>query len=283
LKREIIATILSNAVVNRMGIAFAHRMAADHGVTRAEVLKAYAAAHDIFQADRYWRAIEGLDNQVPTTLQYRLMQRATGLLKHATGWMLGAKLTEQYRVGELAARYGEAVAELEKRLPEELSPAYRQEWEAVVAGLRAERLPEATARSLANTLMLGSALDIADLAVEAGVPLQEAAAVYFHTGERFRMLWLHAAIVALKVSGNWQALARNNLRDDAYRIHRMLAARVLQHPGAAPEARVDAWIAANERRVRFAQTRLSELQATASTDFQALAVAVRELRKLRSL
>ena len=84
-------------------------------------------------------------------------------------------------------------------------------------------------------------------------------------------------------SGIFGPLARTNLRDDAYRIHRRLAGQILRQSGDTPEARIEAWIAANERPVRFALNRLSELQASGHADFQALAVAVRELRKLRTL
>ncbi|WP_428312374.1 NAD-glutamate dehydrogenase [Hydrocarboniphaga sp.] len=282
LKREIIATILSNAIVNRMGIAFAHRMAADHGVLRAEVLKAYATAHEIFRGDHYWRGIEALDNQVPAPLQYRLMQRATGLLKHATGWLVRSRLSER-AVSDLIACYREPVAQLEASLPSILSPAYREEWDRSYNAIVADKVDEPLAHSLANTLVLGCALDIADLAEQAAMPLAETAAVYFAVGERLRMPWLHSAILALKVSDQWQALARNNLRDDAYKIHRRITARVLTQEGANAEARIDAWTAAHEREVRFAMNRVAELQASNGADFQALAVAVREVRKLRAL
>jgi len=282
LKREIIATILSNAVVNRMGIAFAHRMAADHGVARADVLKAYATAHEILGGDAYWRGIESLDNRVAAALQYRLMQRATGLLKHATGWLVSSGAAAR-SVGSLVAHYREPVAAFEAALPDVLSPAYRDEWDRSFAAIRADGVDEPLARMLANTLVLGCAFDIVDLAQGAQAPLDRAAAVYFAVGERLRMPWLHAAILALKVGDQWQALARNNLRDDAYRIHRRITARVLLQPGDSAEARVDAWAAAHEREVRFALNRMAELQTSGGADFQALAVAVREVRKLRML
>ncbi len=283
LKREIIGTILSNAVVNRMGVSFAHAMAADHGVESAMVLKAYAAVHEIFNGDDYWQRIEALDNRVPTAVQYRLMQRVSGLLRHATTVLVRSRLVERAGVGELVQRYREAEAELDRSLPEPLSPAYREEWDKAVAAEVADGIDEPLARSLANARVLGSALDIADLASEAGVSLGEAATVYFQVGERLRMPWLHLSIVALKAANHWQLLARNNLRDDTYQLHRKLAGQILRQSGDSVDARIDAWIAAHERPIRFALNRLVELQASGGADFQSLAVAVRELRKLGSL
>jgi glutamate dehydrogenase len=282
LRREIVATILSNAIVNRMGAGFAQLWAEDHGLTRAEVLKAYATAHQIYGGDDYWLAIEALDNQVPAALQYRLMNYAIGLLKHATGWFTRSQYAQR-PVKDAVQRFTTSVAAVEKLLPEVLPPSYREDWERTVTNLRKERVPETLALRLANTRALGGALDIAELAEHANVSITEAAGVYYLAGERFHMLWLYAAINELPTSGKWQALARVNLRDDAYLIHRQLAGRILQTAGANPQERLERWSAANERRVKLGLARLAELQTANTREFATLAVAVREIRKLRML
>jgi len=282
LRREIVATILSNAVVNRMGIAFAHRFAEDHGAPRADVIKAYAMAHELFDADRYWHAIQALDNQIPAALQFRLFGRAIGLVKHATTWLLNAKHTQR-PIGEAITRLKRPIAEIEALLPDLLPPTYRSDWDKAVAGMEKDGTPPKLARQLANTMVIGSAPDIAELAAETQVSLEEAAGVYFGIGDRLRMLWLLSSIIALQVQGGWQSLARSNLRDDAYRLHRLLAGRILQHPGRTAEERIEAWTRAHEQRVRFGIQRLQELHSSSPLDFLVLAVGVRELRKLSQL
>ena len=282
LKREIVATMLSNAVVNRMGAGFAHLWAEDHGLTRGEVVKAYATAHRIYAGDGYWHAIEALDNRVPAALQYRLMARAVGLLKHVTGWLTQSRYAAR-PVQEAVDRFAGPVAELGALLPETLPTSYREDWQRTVDDFVGDGAPHDVAMRIANTRALGAAPDIVELADEAGVPLAEAAAVYYLVGERFDMLWLYAALNDLPSDDKWRALARVNLRDDAYRIHRQLAGRILALPGDTAQAKLDGWTAANERRVRIGTARLSELRGFGSQEFEALAVAVRELRKLRLL
>ncbi|HUS24880.1 MAG TPA: NAD-glutamate dehydrogenase [Candidatus Binatia bacterium] len=282
LRREIIATILSNAVVNRMGIAFAHRFAEDHGVPRADVLKAYATAHEMFEADRYWSAIQSLDGKVAAQLQFRLFGRAIGLIKHATTWLLNAKLTAQ-PVGDTIERYRKGIKTVEGLLPEILPPSYRHDWDKAITGMETDGTPKALAHDLANTMAIGSAPDIVDLALDAKVPLAEAAGVYFGVGDKLRILWLLSSIVGLQVQGKWQALARANLRDDSYRLHRLIACRVLTRPGKNAEERIDNWVKENEARVKFGIQRLQELHVAGPLDFLVLAVGVRELRKLSQL
>jgi glutamate dehydrogenase len=282
LRREIVATVLSNAVVNRMGIAFAHRFAEDHGLPRADVIKAYAMAHEAFDADRYWTAIQALDNRAPAALQFKLFGRAIGLVKHATTWLINAKYTQR-PIGEVIGRFKKPIAEVETLLPEVLPPSYRNAWDKAVESMEKDGTPPKLARELANTMVIGSAPDIADLALEAKVPLAEAAGVYFGIGDRLRVLWLLSSIIGLNVQSEWQALARSNLRDDAYRLHRLIAARILQQPGKAAEERIEGWIKAHEARLKFGIQRLQELQVTTPVDFMVLAVGVRELRKLSQL
>jgi glutamate dehydrogenase len=282
LRREIIATMLTNAVVNRMGASFSHRLAEDHGTRRAEIIKAYATAHHIYNGDRYWDALEALDNQVAAKLQYKLFDRAVGLLKHATSWFVNSRAVAK-PIAETVERFDKPVREVEKLLPAALPRSYREDWDKSVSAMRQDGVNEPLAVMLANAKALGSALDIVELAAVGSVPLAEAAGVYFQIGERFRFLWLLGAIVNLQVQNKWHALARTNLRDDVYRVQRMLSERVLLHKAKTPEARIDAWVAANERKVKFALERLQELQSGGAVDFMGLAVAARELRKLRTL
>ncbi|MES2682204.1 MAG: NAD-glutamate dehydrogenase [Pseudomonadota bacterium] len=281
LKREIIATILSNAVANRMGVSFAHRLAEDHGHDRGEVLKAYATAHEVFGGDAYWREIESLDGVLPAATQYRLVGIAAGLLKHATGWLLMAGYARKPVLASVD-RFSAAIRELEALLPAAMPQTYLEDWNRTVAQLTAEKVPEILAKRLASTRVLGAAMDITELAMEANVTLADAAAAYFATAERFRLLWLYAAINNLQVQGKWHALARQNLRDDLFHIHRLLAGRILKIPGSAAE-RIDSWVAQNAEQIGFAERRIADLGTSGAVDFERLVVAVRELRKLRSL
>lgn len=282
LQRELVATVLSNAVVNRMGCAFVHRFAEDHGIARASVVKAYAIVHEIFDADRYWLPIQQLDGQIPAALHLRLFGRATGLMKYVTSWLLSEHWVAR-PIQESVTHFRDGIAELAGMLPDILPMGYRAEWEQAAAGMQSEGVPETLAQQLANTMVLGSAPDIIELAGEAGVSVAHAAGVYFAVGDRLQVLWLLSEILGQKASSKWQAQARANLRQDVYRLHRKLAARVLLQPGDTPEAQLDAWMQHNDRHLAFSLQRMQELQALASHDFMTLAVAVRELRDLRYL
>lgn len=93
------------------------------------------------------------------------------------------------------------------------------------------------------------------------MPLKLAAEVYFLVGDRLQILWLLSSIIDLSVQGRWQALARANLREDTYRLHRQVAAKVLEQEGDNAAARFAAWEGKSSRKVAFGIHRLQTLQA----------------------
>ncbi|EKF75042.1 NAD-glutamate dehydrogenase [Alcanivorax hongdengensis A-11-3] len=282
LRRELIATVLANAVVNRMGFCFAHRYADEHGLALHEPVKAYAMAHAIFDGDAFWAPLDALDNHIDSRVQLRLYGRVIGLMKHITSWLINYRWAQR-PVKEAVGRYRDAIAELSNSLPRLLPGSYLEDWQDAVAGMEEDGVPTEVARQLANTMVLGSAPDIIELASSAQVSVEEAAQAYFLVGDSLHILWLLSSIIGLTVQSRWQALARSSLREDTYKLHRQVTAKVLEQPGDGAQARFQHWQEQAPTQVRFGIMRLQALQSDSVHDFMSLAVGVRELRKLRSL
>ena len=63
LRREIIATIVVNDVINSMGITFVARMAAETGRRADEICRAFLIAREVSQARKHWDDVEALDQR----------------------------------------------------------------------------------------------------------------------------------------------------------------------------------------------------------------------------
>ena len=151
---------------------------------------------------------------------------------------------------------------------------------------RSERLvsagvPTDVARRVAVLPTLFAVFDIVEVADEAGVEVEEVAAVHFRLGERLGLHWLRDRIVALPRDDRWRALARAALRDDIYGLHRQLTAEVLRSGGSDSDvaSRVEAWIESNPAAARTERT-LAEIRVGKVFDTTTLPVAVREVRNL---
>ncbi len=88
LRREIIATAITNSLINRMGPVFPVRAQDDTGADPAAIARAYSIAREVFAVRDIWAQIEALDNRIPAAVQYTAMFQTTRLLRHMTYWLL---------------------------------------------------------------------------------------------------------------------------------------------------------------------------------------------------
>jgi glutamate dehydrogenase len=280
LRREIIATALTNSIVNRMGPTFVTRAQEETRASAAEIARAYTIARESWDLRTQWAAIEALDHRVPAATQYTMLEDTARLLRHATYWLL------RRRRGDLAvepavSEHREAFAALARGLPEALAGEEAARYEARRLALRAQGVPESLATFVAGTDALDAAPDVAWLARRHRLAVPTAAAAYFTCGARAGLDTLRFSVEGLQVDGAWQVVARAGLRDQARDTQRELADRVLatRRRGSA-SARVEAWFATRGPALAVWQRRLADVRALERQDFATLSVVLAAAREL---
>ena len=99
LKREIIATHVTNSMLNRVGGTFVHYIMEITGFSPAEIVRAYLLAREVFVLAPLWKEIEALDNKVGDRVQAEMVIEADRLIVRATAWFLRSRrLTEDMAV-----------------------------------------------------------------------------------------------------------------------------------------------------------------------------------------
>src|SRR5262249_52237060 len=88
LRREIIATHVTNSMINRVGSTFVHRMQEETGAPAPDVVRAYLIVREVFGFVELWRASEALDYQVPDRTQTAMIIDGLRLIVRATLWFL---------------------------------------------------------------------------------------------------------------------------------------------------------------------------------------------------
>ena len=91
LHREIIATVVTNEIVNRARITFVHDMRARTGRSAPEIAQAYMIVREVFELRNLWTEIEALDNKVAAQVQIEMLLEIADLVERAAGWLLYRK------------------------------------------------------------------------------------------------------------------------------------------------------------------------------------------------
>ncbi|NLA68240.1 MAG: NAD-glutamate dehydrogenase [Gammaproteobacteria bacterium] len=280
LKREIIATAVTNSTINRMGATFLLRMQEDTGRTPAEVAKAYTVTRETLEARSLWAQIDALDGKVAESVQIDALQVIWSLQRSFTRWLLSrpgelpdiSSAVERYHGGFQAIRAGEGI------LTDGQRPAYEQS----LADWKAKGMPDDLGGQLAALPYLEACPDIIELARERKRKPVDVARAHFRLAEALDLPWLVQQIDALPVDGRWHAVAHGALRDELAARHRALVGQVLSMPGRDADAKVAQWLRRDDAALKFTLGMLSELAAQKTLDYPTASVAVRRLAQLAS-
>ncbi|MPZ86696.1 MAG: NAD-glutamate dehydrogenase [Nitriliruptorales bacterium] len=280
LRREIIATCLSNTIVNEAGMTFVHRLGEETGAPSDEVARAFTVAREVFDVEGMQASIVALDNQVAAETQTAMILDARRLVERATRWLLRPR--RPIDITAMISRYAHGPAALGALLPEVLSGAEREAIERAGEALIAQEVPPGLAGRVAVLDIMLAALPLVEVEAKTGEPIQAAASIYFLLSEKLELGWLRRRITALPRDDRWQTLARDAMRDDFFSQHRALTAAVLHATGREdpPEARLASWLAQCDEPVQRCLSVLGDLQAGDVHDLAGLSVALRELRLL---
>jgi glutamate dehydrogenase len=287
LKREILATHVANALVNRVGCAFVHRLQEETDAKASEIVRACMMARDVFDIDDVWRRIDALDNRVADDVQARMFVEVARLMERAALWFLRQLQTEQgVREGSgvraLIERCREAAARLAPRLPALLPSAELEALDERRGLLEQAGVDSELAGRVASGEISVAVLDIAEVAANAAQPLELVAGVYFALGTVLDYGFIAERASALPTHTHWDMLARAAALAELARLKRALTASALAR---APERATAETIAAawREQRApqlaRFAQL-VAEQRASGGASLSMLLVLVREMTVL---
>jgi glutamate dehydrogenase len=278
LRREIIATQVTNSLVNRMGVSFVVRMRDDTGATAGEVARAYTVAREVFDARDYWARIEALDGKVDAALQTSAQLVMWIELRHVSRWL--ARSPAAHRdIEETVSRLKPGMQVLQKSLTKLLD----EEDRARVAELEAPFLeggfPRQLARRVATLHLLFPLLDVIETAALKGLDVGKVAGVTHELSKVIGLKWLRQQLEDLRVHGQWHAQARAQLRDQLLDHQRDLTLSVAEAGELGPDS-VTRWCERNRDDVERVADMLEDMQSLPGMDWATLAVAVGALGQL---
>jgi len=281
LRREIIATQITNDMVNHMGSTFWTRMQNATGHSPAAISRAYTAAREIFGMRAMWRAIEALDNSISSSLQSEILIETRRLLDRATLWLL----RHAHMPLDIAAtieRYASHYRPIVQRLPRLLKNSERSAFKQRERQLIKAGTPKELAAHIAGLDSLVTALDLTEVALRTHTEILHATEIYFMLSSTLELYWLKKQIHALPRRDLWQRKARNGLLEELHGALRTLTQELLE---ATPhikgvERRLDAWLLQNKAGTDHWHTLVADIRASGKTELAVLSVAMREIRAL---
>ncbi|MDH3762444.1 MAG: NAD-glutamate dehydrogenase [Gammaproteobacteria bacterium] len=284
LRKEIIATILSNQIANNIGIGFGYRIREETGTTLEDIAKAYVVCVEVFDLYDTWRKLEKLDNVVHEQDRYEIFQAVSGLLERSISWLLRNQPSD-FNVSHVIERYKTDTRILEQVISSAIIGKSRKSYLATKRSFIRYRLPAALAQELVDKTTLASAFDIIEVKSKLYSDTENVARLFYALSERLQLHWIRDAISQTIVRTHWNHLAILNLRNDLHANQHNLTELVLQivdnkrHTNKA----MSIWEQQHQEALQRYDSILNEFSAMRTCDFPTISVAVSEVRRLVQL
>ncbi|WP_158903528.1 NAD-glutamate dehydrogenase [Burkholderia sp. L27(2015)] len=283
LRREILATHLTNVLINRVGCTFVYRLMEETDAHPSDIVRACIMARDVFDLDDVWSRIDALDNCVADEVQASMFVSVVRLLEEATLWFL-RHLTPSAAgsAAEWVARCHDAVQRLAPQLPTLLPANELDMLSERRRSLEEAGVEDSLAAQVASAEVSTAVLDSAEVAEICERSLEVAASVYFAIGTLLNYGWISERAMALPAATHWDVLARAAALEELARLKRALTVSALEQTRDidTTDTIVENWRSRHQAAVERYARLLPEFRATGGASLSMLLVVVREIAML---
>ena len=236
LRREIIATGMANAVVNRAGPTAIVRLMDETGADAATIAAAYAVARDSYGLIALNSAIDGLDGTIPGAVQLGLYAGLQDLLFGRMVWFIRNAGLGAAPLAETVGRFQPGIAALAGQLGAILPPGAAEAMMGRAMALVGAGVPQELADRLAGLEELAAATDIILVAEGTGRAVTEVAAAHFAVAEGLGLGPLLRAATEIVTGDPYERMAIDRALGTIGAAHRRLTGARLRDGLAEADA-----------------------------------------------
>jgi glutamate dehydrogenase len=263
LRREIIATQLTNSMINRGGATLIVRIADQTGAPAASIAAAFAAVRQSYEMVALNTEIDALDNKVSGKTQLDLYAAVQDLLLDRLVWFL-RNVDLKQGLETIVAHYREGIEQVAAALDNALSKSAAAARYAKVAELSKAGVPLELARRIASLGLLKAATDIVLVADRAKKPVAEVTATYFATEAFFQLDQIASAVPGIVVSDYFDRLALDRALDSIGDAERRLTSAMVGN-GHAGAGAVEEWVAPRKLEVERIRSQIHDIASSGLT------------------
>ena len=278
LRREIIAKVLCNDIVNRGGI---HDLKEETGAAPWEIARASIISREVFDLEILWKKIEDLDYMVPSTIQILLLMDVEEFARRQTIWFLNNTDPKQ-PIQAIIDQYKPGIQKLFD-MPIVVQTTHEESLKAKIAMYCEQSVSEDLATRISNLEMKVAACDIVQVAEEQKRDVVDVAKAYFMLGDEMGFDWLRDQAEMAETADHWDRLAVKSVVSDLLDQQKLLTRRTLhESKNRSSLAAAKEWLADSEASTARIQKLIREFQLAGHINVTKLGFAARQIRNVVS-
>ncbi len=278
LQREIVATVLTNRIIDLMGSTFIPRLARDTGASPVAIARGWFVASEIAGAKDVVDEIEKNEKTLSTAQEYQWLIALEGVLDRTVRWAV-ENLSGVSQLGGAVAEFKEPVAELCEILPSIILGSQQAVFEEALQDLKVSGVADEVAQRIAALKFLGELMAVTQIAHRVGFSVADVGRVYFALADEVDFAWLLDLLEMAPGEDVWEQRAAQGLMQDLGQARHNLTLAVLAcgDEDATIVQRLEAFRKSASGRLGAMREVLQELLISENINLAALTVAAREI------
>ena len=277
LKREIIGTEITNALINRMGPVFVFNEITRTGLSADIVVRTWMIVRAVFDLRTLWSEIDKLDNIIPADLQLELYQELVDVMAQGVKWFLqhhGDELSFE----KLLPLYRDQLIQLQPVLadivPHSLQAviAKKQEQLAPYDAIRAD-----VKKRFMQLPLLLAGCDVVYLTKQAKASPTDIAAIYFALCGHLHLTTIANQLEDLPADTPWAQEAVEGLKTDLQSMAVELTMQFL-NSGQKADA-IGQWLEQHKEALEGIDAMGQDMERSGTADLALLTVIIQRLRR----
>lgn len=274
LRREIVATQLTNNIINRGGSTMAVRLEEETGHSRGELAAAFSVATAVLGLNEIYEALDELDNKIDGALQLKIYSKLQFISRRKTAWFITNGDFSNGLTKEIKA-YKDGLASYMKKVNLNQSAEQKAQLEADLSELTNSGVPEDVAKALVQLMLKIEGLDVVKAARKSQVAVTKLTEIHNIIDSHLRLGALIRATNHVPVSDVYDRWALNAV------VSRIEGARRQLMIGIGSEKNgFDAWLDKKGLAVHRVKGAIDEILNGGEIGLSKLIVAVGQVDEL---
>ncbi|NDB82011.1 MAG: hypothetical protein EB127_04615 [Alphaproteobacteria bacterium] len=221
LRKEIILTIITNKLANRLSAPVINSIKLETGCEICDIARGFVIVQEIFDLESLWKEIENLPSSVPIATIIEIYTYINKVNRRGVAWMI-SNTPSPLGIEESVSQYKTSVLNISEMLTKNLQGPAKDRYEAKYAKYFGAGINADLAEKCATLDSLVSSFDISMMSAETNQDPEIICKSYFLVADLFHLDFLRKLCDKLMTDSYWQKLSLQSIKDDLYYKQRLI-------------------------------------------------------------
>ena len=211
LKKEIITTVITNDIINKVGISFAHLTIQDTGCSYEEFVFAYYITNKLLDINNLWDQIYNSSN-ISSLKIYEALTHVQKIVQTSILWVILNIRPNAIRY--TADNFKPQIDKFRSYLATLKQGVIYDIYQANDAKMIKLGLLPNIAKEVADIRVISISYDIMKFASSNNISIERASDIYYFINETLQFAWINSCVSNLVSSSYWQRVAKKSIFDE---------------------------------------------------------------------